>query len=87
VLLAELIEGNEHLKHEFLVLFICRKILDVTEVEVAHEPILVAFLNFLSFWAVELVLAKICYPLRLLINTGVWVNQTERKTKVFDRRT
>jgi len=25
--------------------------------------------------------------LRLVNNTGVWVNQTERKTKVFDRRT
>ena len=49
MLLAELVEGDEHLKHELLMFFVCRKIFDVIEVEVAHEPILVAFLNFLSF--------------------------------------
>ena len=32
-------------------------------------------------------LAKDALELRLVANTGVWVNQTERKTKVFDRRT
>jgi hypothetical protein len=32
-------------------------------------------------------LDKDALELRLIDNTGVWVNQTERKTKVFDRRT
>jgi len=32
-------------------------------------------------------LDKDALELRLINNTGVWVNQTERKTKVFDRRT
>jgi hypothetical protein len=32
-------------------------------------------------------LDKDAVELRLIDNTGVWVNQTERKTEVFDRRT